>query len=185
MTQTFTLPRQHSWVDSFAASDKSCPFSPRYRTLATRKETLSLKIKKPDLLAESQNKENSRKVHALQKSHNAIFSPRYQNRKKSLHNADKLDSNVLSPRYRNMRSPRSIVLLETEQDSESSDVLDDFDARAKVFSPRYGATVTPKLEETDSEAEDEPVAKLTTVFALLENLDDSCSEVDDDVSVVD
>lgn len=185
MTQTFSLPRQHSWVDSFAASDKSCPFSPRYRTLAPRKETLSLKLKKPDLLAERQNKENSNKVHALQKSQNAVFSPRYQNRKKSLHNVDKLSSNILSPRYRNMRSPRSIVLLETEQDSESSDVLEDFDARAKVFSPRYGAIVTPKLEETDSEAEDESVAKLTTVFALLENLNDSCSEVDDDVSVVD
>jgi len=198
---------RHSWVDSFAASDDSCPFSPRYRSLATRKNvmrseppTFQKSFSQPNLVCDKENSMQTRaKSNSLCKTQlQAVLSPRYrtlgsQNRKPSLQNVAKLNA-VLSPRYANAQlqnsshfafSPRytndeAEIKCETPSLSEFSENIDE---RSLVFSPRYregrARIYTPSADSDEHES----AAKHRTVLALLENLDDSYSEYDDDCTI--
>merc|ERR1719397_732259 len=222
---TVHAPR-HSWIDSFASAD-GCPFSPRYRTLAVKREFPSVvstppKMQKscsqPNLHCNKENEEDAFRVTPFSKKQRSrsgtfnraqreghifnpetVLSPRYGSmavdRKTSLQAALSLNS-ILSPRYDlNVRhsnfpmSPRYGTLINAEvedfkQCDSESDFSENLNGKFSVFSPRYGGEtlMTPSAEFIP---DNEPVAKdVRTVLALLQNLDDSCSEFDEDHSVV-
>lgn len=188
-------PARLSWIDSFATAD-SCPLSPRYRGLALKKansnsdhQILQKSFSQPCLT--TNDKENSKIPPLLRISSSPfntnrnIFSPRYQavsvDRKTTLRNAEALNC-VLSPRYTNTHAPFSprykTLCNEGKIDYESdSDFSEHFDEENKVFSPRYAPLSTPSAESDPEEIE--TVSKLSTVLAMLEQLDNSCSEFDD------
>lgn len=195
---------RHSWIDSFAAADDSCPFSPRYRALATRKNVMRSESKafqksfsQPNLVCD---KENSMQMRAKSNSfcEAILLSPRYrtlgsQDRKLSLRNVAKLNT-VLSPRYPNAQLQNSSAFPfspryannepEMECDTPSlSEFSENIEERSQVFSPRYReATALIYTPSADSDMQDS-VAKHRTVLALLENLDDSYGEFNDDCAI--
>lgn len=195
---------RHSWIDSFAAADDSCPFSPRYRALATRKNVVRSESKafqksfsQPNLVCD---KENSMQMRAKSNSfcEAILLSPRYrtlgsQDRKLSLRNVVKLNA-VLSPRYPNAQLQNSSAFPfspryannepEMECDTPSlSEFSENIEERSQVFSPRYReATALIYTPSADSDMQDS-VAKHRTVLALLENLDDSYGEFNDDCAI--
>merc|ERR1719300_3669 len=182
-------------------------FSPRYRSLATRKNVVRSEpnafqksFSQPNLVCD---KENSMQMRAKSNSFcktppEAVLSPRYrtlgsQDRKLSLRNEAKLNA-VLSPRYPNAQLQNSSAFPfspryannkpEMECDTPSlSEFSENLEERSQVFSPRYReATALIYTPSADSDMQDS-AAKHRTVLALLENLDDSYSEFDDDCAI--